>query len=74
MLKKPIPPSGGLRESWEVGVLGREGVDCQKAGVYLVDVAQWIQFQTRVRRLSTCIYWGPVFTSVALGDSGSWCV
>lgn len=56
---KEAPSSlGGLSESREVDVLGREEVDCQKGGIYLVDVAQWIQFQTRVRRTSTCIYWG----------------
>lgn len=71
---------GGLRESWEVVALGTRGLPVKKAGVYLVDVAQWIQFQAHVRRMSTCIYrtWGQeeycVFTSVGSGDSGSWCV
>lgn len=49
---------GGLRESWEVVVLGKEEVDCQKGSIYLVDIAQWIQFQTHVRRMLTCIYLG----------------
>lgn len=49
---------GGLRELWEVVVLGKKEVDCQKGSIYLVDIAQWIQFQTHVRRMSTCIYLG----------------
>lgn len=47
-LKKPSPPLGGLRESWEVVVFLWVGV-----GVWL-----WIRFQTHVRRMSTCIYLG----------------
>lgn len=57
-VKKAHHSLGGLRESREVVVLGRKEVDCQRGAIYLVDAAQWIQFQTHVRRMSTCIYLG----------------
>lgn len=38
--------------------LGGGGGLTVRSGIYLVDVAQWIRFQTHVRRMSTCIYLG----------------